>query len=211
MKGWLLMGLLAAVALALGIVTLTGGTNDDVRPAPQATDGQAASAVFAGGCFWCVEEAFDGVQGVISTTSGYTGGRVPNPTYEQVARGGTGHYEAVRVIYDPGQVSYETLLQTFWRNIDPTDAGGQFCDRGDSYRAAIFYATDAQKRLAIGSKQALDESRPFEGEIVTEILPATEFYPAEEYHQDYYTKNPLRYKYYKWSCGRAQRLEELWG
>ncbi len=213
MKGWILMVSILVVALA----TVTFGLVDspDPQPQPQPTNSgqggrQVSTAVFAGGCFWCVEEAFDGVEGVISTTSGYTGGHLPNPTYDQVARGGTGHYEAVRVTYDPETVSYRRLLETFWHNIDPTDAGGQFCDRGESYRAAIFHAGEAQKRLAEESRAELEQSRPFAGEIVTEILPASEFYPAEEYHQDYYTKNPLRYKYYKWSCGRSQRLEELW-
>ncbi len=172
-------------------------------------EGQAV-ATFGGGCFWCVEEAFDKVEGVIATTSGYTGGDVPSPTYEQVSAGGSGHYEAVSVVYDPDKVDYRDLLQTFWHNIDPTDAGGQFCDRGSSYRSAIFYHNPKQKRLAERSKQELQESGRFEQPIVTDVLPASEFWKAEDYHQNYYEKNPLRYKFYKWSCGRAQRLEELW-
>jgi peptide-methionine (S)-S-oxide reductase len=170
-----------------------------------------AVATFAGGCFWCVEEAFDKVEGVIATTSGYTGGDVSSPTYEQVSAGGTGHYEAVSVIYDPDKISYGQLLQTFWRNIDPVDAGGQFCDRGSSYRSAIFYENAKQKRLAEQSKQALEASGRFDQPIATEIIPVSQFWRAEDYHQNYYEKNSLRYKYYKWSCGRAQRLEEIWG
>jgi len=167
------------------------------------------TAVFAGGCFWCVEEAFDKVEGVVETVSGYTGGTVPNPSYEQVSAGGTGHFEAVRVRYNPAAVSYDALLDAFWRNVDPFDAGGQFCDRGDSYRSAIFVETEAQERLAEESKQAVADR--FGRAVATEILPAGAFYPAEDYHQNYYEKNPLLYKFYKWNCGRAQRLEEIWG
>ena len=169
------------------------------------------TAVFAGGCFWCVEEAFDPVEGVISTTSGYTGGRVANPTYEQVSSGGTGHVEVVRVIYDPSRVSYSQLLDVFWRNVDPITPNQQFCDRGAQYRSAIFYQDAEQRRLAEASKRALEQSGRFEQPIVTEVNPGAPFYAAEEYHQDYYPKNPLRYKYYKTSCGRARRLAELWG
>lgn len=204
------MGLILAGLIAAGVFFAADSPDPDRNVPPSAAD-QTVTAIFAGGCFWCVEEAFDKVSGVVSTTSGYTGGHVANPTYEQVSGGGTGHYEAVQVVYDPAVVSYETLLDTFWHNIDPTDAGGQFCDRGESYRAAIFYGDSEQRRLAEASLRELRRSKPFDGDVVTEIIPASEFYPAEEYHQDYYTKNPLRYKYYKWSCGRAQRLEELWG
>ena len=205
------MKILSVVMLALGGILLTavfGMARDADRPAAAV---QLETATFAGGCFWCVEEAFDKVEGVTSTVSGYIGGRTKNPTYKQVTAGGTGHAEAVQVTYDPAVVSYETLLNVFWHNIDPTDAGGQFCDRGDSYRSAIFYHGDSQKRLAEASKQALQQSKTFDGPVATEIVPATEFYSAEEYHQDYYQKNPLRYKFYKWNCGRAQRLESLWG
>lgn len=169
------------------------------------------TAVFAGGCFWCVEEAFDKVPGVVSTTSGYTGGRAPDPSYEEVSHGGTGHAEAVRVVYDTGVTSYEKLLDAFWRNVDPTDGGGQFCDRGDSYRSAIFTHGEEQRRLAEASKRALETSGRFDEPIATGIAPAGPFYPAEEYHQDYYRKNPVRYKIYKWNCRRAQRLEQIWG
>ncbi|MFN2383712.1 MAG: peptide-methionine (S)-S-oxide reductase MsrA [Gemmatimonadota bacterium] len=168
-------------------------------------------ATFAGGCFWCVEQVFDEVPGVVSTRSGYTGGRTANPTYEQVSAGGTGHAEAVEVIFDPDRVSYEKLLTIFWHNIDPTTPDRQFCDHGDSYRAVIFTRGGGQYQAAMASKRALDRNKPFPQPIVTEIVPATTFYPAEEYHQDYHHKNPIRYTFYKWNCGRQQRLEELWG
>jgi peptide-methionine (S)-S-oxide reductase len=170
-----------------------------------------ARAIFAGGCFWCVEEAFEKVAGVISVTSGYTGGQVANPSYEQVSAGGTGHAEAVEVAYDPERVSYAELLKVFWRNIDPTTPDRQFCDRGHQYRAAIFVLDDTQRQLAEQSKRELERSKPFREPIVTEIEPAGKFYPAEDYHQDYYKKNPLRYQFYKFGCGRARRLEQLWG
>jgi peptide-methionine (S)-S-oxide reductase len=174
----------------------------------KAAQGQAA-AVFAGGCFWCVEEAFDKLPGVLATTSGYTGGTVENPTYRQVSAGGTGHFEAVKVEYDPAQVSYEQLLDTFWKNVDPFDPIGQFCDKGDSYLSAVFVENDEEKRLAETEKTEI--STKFAMPVATAILPEAQFYPAEDYHQDYYKKNPARYKYYKWGCGRAQRLEEIWG
>jgi peptide-methionine (S)-S-oxide reductase len=176
-----------------------------------AEDQKLAKATFAGGCFWCMEEAFEKVDGVVSVTSGYTGGRKASPTYEEVSAGGTGHAESVEVLYDPAKVSYSTLLEAFWRNIDPTTPDRQFCDKGHQYRSAIFYHDDEQKRLAEESKQAVEKSKPFKEAIVTEIVPASTFYRAEEYHQDFYTKNPVRYKFYKYTCGRAQRLAELWG
>jgi len=170
-----------------------------------------AKATFAGGCFWCVEEAFDKVPGVISTVSGYTGGRVKNPTYEQVSAGGTGHTEAVQVEYDPAKVSYARLLEVFWRNIDPTQKNAQFCDYGSQYRSGIFYHDEEQKQLAESSRAALQKTKPFKGEIVTEITKSSQFYPAESYHQDYYLKNPTSYKFYKSGCGREARLKQLWG
>lgn len=176
-----------------------------------AEESEHAKATFAGGCFWCVEEAFEKVSGVISATSGYTGGNADNPTYKQVTSGQTGHTEAVEVIYDPAQITYEQLLDVFWRNIDPTVVDRQFCDFGNQYRTAIFVHDDEQMRLAETSKRALQESKPFADPIVTPIVAASTFYPAEDYHQDYYKRNPVRYKFYKWNCGRAQRLEELWG
>lgn len=176
-----------------------------------AGDRQLGKATFAGGCFWCMEEVFEGVDGVVSATSGYTGGHKRNPAYEEVSAGETGHAESVEVIYDPAKVTYSKLLEFYWRNIDPTDPQGQFCDKGTQYRSAIFYHDETQKRLAEESKNAGEKSKPFRGPILTEIVPASQFYPAEEYHQNFSQKNPLRYKLYKYNCGRAQRLQELWG
>ena len=176
---------------------------------PETTQG--AKATFAGGCFWCMEEAFEKVDGVSSVVSGYAGGTKANPTYKEVSSGGTGHTEAIEVIYDPGSVTYGELLEVFWRNIDPTDGSGQFCDKGSQYRSAIFYRDEEQKRLVEESRQSLEESKPFDEAILTEIVPASMFYPAEDYHQDYYKRNPIRYRYYKYGCGRAKRLEALWG
>jgi peptide-methionine (S)-S-oxide reductase len=179
------------------------------RQVKSAVDGVFAIATFAGGCFWCMEPPFDELPGVLSTTAGYTGGRTVNPTYQQVSSGKTGHAEAMQVRYDSTRITYETLLDVFWRNIDPLTANRQFCDRGRQYRSAIFYHGEDQRRLAQSSKEALD--RRFDEPIVTEIEPADAFYPAEEYHQDYYKKNPLRYKLYRWNCGRDARLAKLWG
>jgi peptide-methionine (S)-S-oxide reductase len=169
------------------------------------------TAIFAGGCFWCLESDMDKVPGVISTVSGYSNGHKKNPSYRQVSAGGTGHAEVVQIVYDANRVGYKQLLDVFWRNIDPTVEDRQFCDRGDQYRSGIFYLNEQQRKLAIESRVALEKSRPFKAEIVTEITKAGTFYPAEDYHQDYYKKNPLRYKYYRFSCGRDKRLEELWG
>jgi peptide-methionine (S)-S-oxide reductase len=168
-------------------------------------------ATFAGGCFWCMEPAFDKLPGVKSVISGYTGGQKPNPTYEEVSSGTTGHAESIEITYDPAVISYSKLLDVFWRNIDPTVKDRQFCDVGFQYRSAIFYHSEEQKRLAEASKKALEQSKRFPGPIYTEIVAATTFYPAEEYHQKYYQKNPIRYKYYRYGCGRDQRLHELWG
>ena len=168
-------------------------------------------ATFAAGCFWCTEEAFEKVPGVVSAVSGYTGGRVKNPSYEQVSSGRTGHAEAVEVTYDPAKVSYEKLLDTFWLNHDPTVKDRQFCDAGSQYRPEIFYRTEEQKRLAEASKARWEKDKPFRQPILTPITPATEFYPAEDYHQDYYKKNPLQYKFYVTGCGRYARLDSLWG
>ncbi len=180
-------------------------------PVQSADSRQFAKATFAGGCFWCMEEVFEKVDGVVSVVSGYTGGKVANPSYEEVSAGVTGHAESVEVVYDPAKVSYAKLLDVFWRNIDPTVADRQFCDRGTQYRPAIFYHTDEQKRLAEESKKTVEKTKPFPGPILTEVTMVSAFYPAEEYHQDFYKKNPVRYKFYKHNCGRAQRLEELWG
>lgn len=199
------LGLTLATVLFLFCTTAPAGAAADQPRTSLAT------AIFAGGCFWCMEPPFDKLDGVISTTSGYTGGRTKNPTYEEVSAGHTGHAESVRVVYDPSKISYARLLQVFWHNIDPTAANRQFCDAGNQYRSAIFYQDETQKRLALASKQALQKTKPFREPIVTEIAPAGEFYPAEQYHQDYYRKNPIRYKYYRYSCGRDKRLKELWG
>jgi len=169
------------------------------------------TATFAGGCFWCMEPPFDKLDGVISTISGYTGGHKKDPTYKQVSGGGTGHAEAVQIVYDPNKIGYPELLQVFWRNIDPTTVDGQFCDWGSQYRSEIFFHNEEQQRLAEASRQQLSETKPFKDPVVTGISKATPFYPAEEYHQDYYQKNPLRYKYYRYGCGRDKRLQELWG
>ncbi len=188
------------IAIALGLA---------LAAPRRAQTAQTETATFAAGCFWCVEEAFDKVAGVTSTTSGYTAGRTPNPTYEQVSSGGTGHTEALQVTYDPSKVSYDRLLEAFWRNVDAVDGGGQFCDRGSQYRSGIYVHSSEQRQLADASKKriAAQLGKP----IATEIASADPFYKAEDYHQDYYKKNPVRYKFYKWNCGRAQRLEALWG
>lgn len=176
------------------------------QPAPV-----TAMATFAGGCFWCVEADFDKVPGVLSTTSGYIGGTVANPTYQQVTRHNTGHAEAVQIVFDPAKVSYASLVEKFWRTIDPTTKDRQFCDAGSPYRTAIFTHDEAQAEVARRSLAALHKSKPFKEPIVTEIVAATRFYPAEAYHQDYYLKNPIRYRHYRTSCGRDARLEQLWG
>lgn len=168
------------------------------------------TAVFAGGCFWCTESDFEKVDGVVEVISGYTGGRLANPTYQQVSSGGTGHVEAVKVVYDPDRVAYAQLLQVFWRHVDPTDAGGQFVDRGSQYRSVVFYSTDQQRSLAEASQKSLAASGRFGKPIATEILPLGEFYPAEDYHQDYYKKSPIRYRYYRSASGRDQFLEKTW-
>ncbi len=170
-----------------------------------------ATAIFAGGCFWCMEPPFDKLDGVVSTTSGYIGGQKPNPTYKEVSGGRTGHTEAVQIVYDPNRISYAKLLDVFWRNIDPTTVDGQFCDWGSQYRSEIFYKSAEQQRLAEKSKSALEKTKPFKGPVVTAISKASVFYPAEDYHQDYYLKNPARYKFYRYGCGRDKRLKELWG
>lgn len=174
-----------------------------------ATDADLTTATFAGGCFWCMEQPFDKLSGVVSTTSGYTGGTVEDPTYSEVSNGGTGHIEAMQVRYDPEQVSYETLLETFWYNIDPLDNAGQFCDKGSQYRSAIFYEDAEQQAIAEASKAEV--AKEFDQPVATDILPAATFYDAEDYHQNYYKTRPVRYKVYRFGCGRDQRLSALWG
>ena len=190
---------LATMTLAIGFLASTGTAISEER----------ATAIFAGGCFWCVEKDFDHVDGVLETTSGYIGGDKENPSYKQVTQGGTGHYEAVKIVYDKSKVSYDQLLTAFWHSVDPTDPGGQFCDRGDSYRTAIFATDASQFQEATESKAGI--AADLKTEIATPILNATAFYPAEEYHQDYYKKNPIRYRYYRFSCGRNAKVERLWG
>ncbi len=190
LKGWMVLALLLVVA-----------------PLQAA---QTETAIFAGGCFWCTESDFDKVPGVVSTTSGYIGGHQQNPTYQQVSAGGSGHVEAVQVIYDPTQISYAKLLDKFWHSVDPTTPDAQFCDHGSQYRSAIFYLNSEQQQLAEASKVALEKNKPFKQPIVTQIVAASTFYPAEQYHQNYHERNSVRYNYYRWSCGRDQRLEELW-
>ncbi|HEX4963444.1 MAG TPA: peptide-methionine (S)-S-oxide reductase MsrA [Thermoanaerobaculia bacterium] len=195
--------------LALAGLLFAAGTGVAGAAQPAAPAHPVAKATFAAGCFWCVEEAFDKVPGVISTTSGYTGGSKKNPTYEEVSAGGTGHAESVEVAYDPTKVTYEKLLDAFWHNVDPLVKDRQFCDSGHQYRSAIFYHDETQKKLAEASKAEVQKR--FKEPIQTEIVPATQFWPAEEYHQDFYKKNPLRYKFYRSGCGRDRRLQELWG
>lgn len=210
--------LLKSGIAALLVAAVLGGVASQSRAADKAQvsadavgpDGLAV-ATFAGGCFWCVESDFDHVPGVVRTTSGYIGGHLKNPTYEQVVRENTGHYEAVKIHYDPKKTSYQKLLDVFWRSVDPTDDGGQFCDRGDSYRTAIFAHSEAQKKLAEQSKQALTDAKILKNKIVTPIVLAGQFWKAEEYHQDYYRKSPIRYKYYRLSCRRDARVQAVWG
>ncbi|MEO1029383.1 MAG: peptide-methionine (S)-S-oxide reductase MsrA [Pseudomonadota bacterium] len=173
-------------------------------------EGREAVAIFAGGCFWCIESDFDKVEGVLETISGYTGGTVDNPTYKQVSYTETGHYEAVKVVYDPARVTYGELVEYFWRHVDPTDAGGQFCDRGTSYRTAIFTGNEEEEAIAAQSKSSIEESEVLPGPIVTPIIEASTFWPAEDYHQNYYQRNPLRYSIYRNGCGRDARVREIW-
>jgi peptide-methionine (S)-S-oxide reductase len=185
----------------IGLMTSISAASDDYST-------QTEIALFSGGCFWCEAEVFNHLPGVISVESGYTGGHVANPTYEQVSRENTGHKESVKVIFDPSKITYDQLLEIYWHNIDPFDANGQFCDKGDSYKAFIFYTSPTQKQKAEATKQKLEVN--FQKPIATEIQAASTFYPAEDYHQDYAHKNPLRYKFYRYSCGRDKRLTEVW-
>lgn len=220
MRTLIATGLALALGGAVAAFALTGadapepaaGPADPVQaaaPAGVEAVGETATALFAGGCFWCVESDFDQVPGVLETVSGYTGGELENPTYRQVSSELTGHYESVLITYDPDEASYEDLLYAFWRSVDPTDPGGQFCDRGPSYRTAVFVAGPEERAVAEASKARAEKA--LGQEIVTEIIDRTTFWPAEAYHQDYYEKNPLRYRYYRWNCGRDARVEALWG
>jgi peptide-methionine (S)-S-oxide reductase len=200
------MNYVAHILLAVSLIFIPF---QQVFAVPQTA--KTEKATFAGGCFWCMEAPFDKLPGVVSVTPGYSGGQVKNPTYEQVSAGGTGHAESVQIVYDPAKITYAALLDVFWHNIDPTVKDRQFCDVGSQYRSAIFYQGEEQHRAALQSKAALERNKPFPGAVVTEITPAGAFYQAEEYHLHYYKKNPLRYKYYRSSCGRDRRLKELWG
>ncbi len=195
-----------AMCVLTGMIPLTVQLN-----AQESIGAKTDTAIFAGGCFWCMEPPYDGVDGVLATISGYSGGHSKNPTYKQVSSGKTGHTEVIQISFDPTVVSYEKLLQIFWRNIDPTRDDGQFCDRGNQYRPAIFYLNEEQHQAALSSLEEIELVKTFADPIKVEITAASEFYPAEEYHQDYYLKNPLRYKYYRYGCGRDKRLEKLWG
>lgn len=199
------------VLIVTGLLTGISALADDLKVLKENTNkSKQTFAILAGGCFWCVEADFDKVQGVTATISGYIGGKTVNPTYEQVSRGRTGHIEAVKVYYDPTKTNYVRLMAAFWPMIDPLTQNGQFCDTGNQYRSAIFYADEEQHQQAKVSLMALDQSGRFNQPVVTELLPATEFYPAEEYHQDYYLRNPVRYQFYRSRCGRDKRLAELW-
>lgn len=195
----------------LGAVLIAAAPRNSNDPKSAANAEGAATATFAGGCFWCMEPPFDAIDGVFSTTSGYVGGPEKNPTYEQVSSGRTGHTEAVEIRYDPTKVSYGELLEVFWKNIDPTTANRQFCDRGPQYRSAIFFHDEEQKALAQASLSKIEESGVLDKPVVTQLIPATPFYAAEEYHQDYYKKNPVRYKLYRTGCGRDRVLKGIWG
>jgi len=199
---------MTTIATVTTLLLATSAGVQDAAAAPKKTVApQMARAVFAGGCFWCMEPPYEKLNGVKSVISGYTGGTSAAPTYEQVSAGQGGHYEAVEVLYDPTKVSYAKLLDVFWRNIDPTDASGQFCDKGSQYRSAVFFANESERSMAEATKAQLKKRF----NVVTEILPKKQFFAAEDYHQDYYKKNPVRYKFYRASCGRDARLQKVWG
>lgn len=198
------------IFLVLASLLIGGGASAQQQSNASSAPAQTATAIFASGCFWCTEADFEKLPGVLAAESGYIGGKTPNPSYEQVSAGSTGHTEAVRVTYDPSRVSFSSLLDHFWKNVDPTVKNRQFCDVGSQYRSALFYQNDAERNAIEASKEAILKTGRIK-QIHTEVLPVTQFYPAEEYHQDYYKKNPLRYKYYRTSCGRDQRLADIWG
>lgn len=199
--------MIRSILLGLLLISPLGFANEPLTEGPAGTE----MAVFAGGCFWCTESDFDKMPGVVETISGYTGGDASSADYQQVSAGGTGHIESVAVFFDPSKTSYATLVEAFWKTIDPITANAQFCDHGSQYRSALYYANAEQQALLEASRDALERSGRFEEPIATLILPRQPFYPAEEYHQDYYHKNPLRYNFYRTTCGRDARLEELWG
>ncbi len=200
---------IATISLSVVALLSLFGPGAAAAAPPPAAGQPLAKAAFAGGCFWCMVHPFDQLPGVVKVTSGYAGGHAQNPTYEEVSGGSTGHAESVEVVYDPAKVTYQKLLDTYWHNVDPFTPNAQFCDHGNQYRTAIFYATPEQKKLAEASKA--DMQHRFKEPIVTQIVPLTQFWPAEDYHQDYYKKNPIRYKFYRYNCGRDRRLEQIWG
>lgn len=202
---------ITGVLLLLCITWISVGKSEQTKDKHPITAGKTETAIFAGGCFWCVESDFDKVPGVLETISGYTGGHTKNPTYKEVSYKETGHYEAVKIIYDPAKVSYKQLLHSFWRSVDPTDASGQFCDKGTSYRSAIFPTSEEQMKAATDSKKQENTTGKLNGRIVTKVIKAKKFYKAEGYHQNYYQKNPIRYKIYRHGCGRDKRIKYLWG
>jgi peptide-methionine (S)-S-oxide reductase len=206
----MMIGRVRRFLLFLLVAVIMAGVSSKAAEAAD-TGAKLAKATFAGGCFWCMQPAYDKVPGVVSTVVGYTGGDKQNPTYEEVSAGGTGHAESIEITYDPAKVSYRKLLDIFWHNVDPTTRDREFCDVGHQYRTAIFFHDAEQESEAKESKAALDKSKPFKDPIVTEIVPATKFWPAEDYHQKYYLKNPVRYRFYRYNCGRDQRLRQLWG
>ncbi len=201
---------LVAGVLAAALIIAPAANAQSASPQAEKS-ATLAVATFAGGCFWCMEPPYDALEGVVSTISGFMGGTTPNPTYQQVTAGGTGHIEVVQIRYDPAKVTYEKLLEVYWKNVDPYDQGGQFCDRGESYTTAIFTHTPEQKKIAEASKASLAASGPFKQPIATVVRDAGPFTAAEDYHQDYYIKNPVRYKYYRYRCGRDDRLQAIWG
>jgi len=203
-----LLGMIAGIAVLAGLASAAG--TDQKMPKMNTNLAATAKAIFAGGCFWCMEPPFEKLDGVQTVISGYIGGDKENPTYAEVSAGWTGHAEAVEITYDPAKIRYDQLLEVFWMNIDPTDSGGQFVDRGSQYRSAIFYLNDEQKTLAEASKERLEQSGRFGRKIVTEIVPASKFYPAEDYHQDYYKENPIRYQYYRYNSGRDEFIRSYW-
>lgn len=205
------MSYLKSLSFAATLLVVANCSQSNADPVPSVSaSSETKTAVFAGGCFWCVEADFDKVEGVVSTLSGFAGGHVDNPSYKQVTYTDTGHYEVVQIEYDASVVSFSELLEYYWRHVDPTDDGGQFCDRGDSYKTAVFVNDESERKTAKMSKASIEASGVLEDPIVTPILDAAPFWKAEEYHQDYYQKNPLRYRYYRTSCGRNNRVEDVW-
>jgi peptide-methionine (S)-S-oxide reductase len=203
-------GLLVGLVFAVNELMPRSGNMPRAENRAPAENGAVAKATFAGGCFWCMQPPFDALPGVVSTRVGYTGGQKENPTYEEVSAGGTGHAESIEVTYDPNKISYRDLLNVFWHNVDPTTTDREFCDVGHQYRTAIFFHDAEQEREARESEAALEENKPFRDPIVTEIVPASTFYPAENYHQEYHRKNPILYRFYRYACGRDRRLREVW-